>query len=197
LKIEQKFIGHLIYLELVMEYEKREINAIQKMFLMRKVQMKIKCLIGILILFAVSCKESNLKLIKRAAYPNLKEKRLGSSSYYVKLPSNIFIEEARGKEGQLGYGFWQIDSAKRYESYSGFIEVEHGKPIGSSSDVDNVIEKVRSNLLDEFVQWKIGRTETGYFEAVADHGKLKLSASSPTRAGIDSMMSIISTLSVR
>jgi hypothetical protein len=109
----------------------------------------------------------------------------------------MFIEEARGKEGQLGYGLWQIDSTKRYESSSGFIEIESGNPIGGGSDNDKLIGKVRSNLLDGTVKWKISKTETGYFSTVAYHGKLTLHADSPTRTGLDSMIAIIATLSFR
>jgi hypothetical protein len=68
-----------------------------------------------------------VKFIGAATYPNLKEERLGQSSYYVKYPSTMFIDEARGKEGQHGFGLWQIDSINRYISPSGFIEIEPGR----------------------------------------------------------------------
>lgn len=151
----------------------------------------------LLALTAISCNESNLKLIKEASYPSLKEERLGQSTYYVKIPSNMVIDEARGKEGQLGYGLYQIDSVIRYERSSGFIEIEHGDPIGGGSDDAKIIENVRSHLLDGSINWKITKTETGYFDAVAHDGKLTLSASSPTRTGLDSMIAIIATLSSR
>jgi hypothetical protein len=152
----------------------------------------------LLYLFAVSCNNSNLILIEKASYPNLKEERLGQSTYYVKFPSTMFIEEARGKEGQLGYGLWQVDSIKRYESPSGFIEIEHGKPIGWKPDCDISVEKVRSNFLDGITTWKICKNENGsYYSAITNHGKLRLEASSRTRPGLDSMIAIISTLSSR
>jgi len=159
--------------------------------------MKISFFLTSICLIAISCNESNLKLIEKASYPSLKEERLGQSKYFVKYPSSMFIEEARGKEGQLGYGLWQIDSSKWYTSYSGFIEIERGNPIGGRTDIENVIDKVRSNMLDESVKWKIGITETGYFNAAASRGKLTLTVSSSTREGIDSMIAIISTLSTR
>ena len=159
--------------------------------------MTIKIQFTLLALIAFSCNEPNLKLIEEASYPSLKEERLGQSTYYVKIPSNMFIDEARGKEGQLGYGLYQIDSIKRYERSSGFIEIEHGNPIGGGSDDDKIIEKVRSHFLDGSVKWNISKTETGYFIAVAHHGKLTLDASSPTRTGLDSMIAIITTLSSR
>ena len=148
-----------------------------------------------LLLFVVSCSESTLKFIDTASYPDLREERLGQSSYYVKIPSTMFIDEARGKEGQLGYGLWLIDSTFRYLGPNGFIEIEHGSPIGWKPDCDISIEKVRSKLLDGTVKWTICKNQTGsYFSAIAHRGGLTLSADSPTRAGLDSMIATIATL---
>lgn len=159
--------------------------------------MTTKTLIVIIITVAISCKGQDVKFIETATYSNLKEERLGQSSYYLKFPSTMFIDEARGKEGQHGFGLWQIDSITRYISPSGFIEIEPGRPIGEGSDTDETIDKVRSNLLDDTVMWRITKTETGYFEGMANHGRLTLSASSKTRTGLDSMIAIIATLSSR
>jgi hypothetical protein len=156
-----------------------------------------KALISILTLVTFSCKENNSKLIETAAYPDLKEERLGQSPYRVKIPSTMFIEEARGKEGQLGYGLWQIDSISRYTSSSAFIEIEHGRPIGGGDDGDIPTEKISSTVLGKTANWRIMRTETGYYIAVSDPGKLSLRASSPTRGGLDSMIAIVSTLSTQ
>lgn len=156
---------------------------------------KIKCLGVVLILFAISCKEPALKFIDTASYSYLKQEQLGRSIYYVKFPSTMFIDEARGKEGQLGYGLWQIDSINRYLRPSGFIEIEHGRPIGWEPDCDISIDKVRSNLLDGTIKWTICKSENGiYYSAIAKHGKVRLEASSRTRSGLDSMIAIISTL---
>jgi hypothetical protein len=156
----------------------------------------VKFFCAALILLGTSCKESNLKFIDTASYSNLKQERLGESSYYVKFPSTMFIDEARGKEGQLGYGLWEIDSVNRYVNPSGFIEIEHGRPIGWEPDCDISIDKVRSKLLDGTIKWTICKSENGnYYSAIAKHGKLRLEASSRTRSGLDSMISIIATLS--
>jgi len=158
----------------------------------------IKCFGAALILVAISCKDSTLKSIETASYSNLKEERLGQSSYYIKVPSTMFIDEARGKEGQLGYGLWQIDSINRYISPSCFIEIEHGRPIGWEPDCDISIENVRSNLLDGTIKWTICKSETGnYYSAIAYQDKLTLSASARTQSGLDSMIAIIATLSSR
>ena len=155
----------------------------------------IKYFYAFLLLLAVSCNEFALKFIDTASYPNLREERLGQSSYYVKIPSTMFIEEARGKEGQLGYGLWLTDSINRYVSPHGFIEIEHGKPIGWHPDCDISIEKVRSYLLDGTVKWTICKSQSGsYFSAIANRDELTLSAESPTLTGLDSMIAIIATL---
>lgn len=147
-------------------------------------------------LCVVSCGHSNLKLIEKASYLNLKEEQLGESGYYLKFPSTMFLEEAHGKEGQLGYGLWQVDSTNRYGSSSGFIEIEHGEPIGWKPDCDIFIQQVRSNFLDRTITWTVCKGELGnYYSAIAMHGKLSLEASSRTRSGLDSMIAILSTLS--
>lgn len=147
-------------------------------------------------LIAISCKTATMKTVEAASYPNLKEQRLGQSSYFVKFPSTMFIEEARGKEGQLGYGIWEIDSIKRHLGSSAFIEIEHGRPIGWEPDCDKSIEKVRSNLLNETIKWTVCESEArNYYSAIANHDKLFLEASSPTRSGLDSMIAIVATLS--
>ncbi|NCU05211.1 MAG: hypothetical protein GXC73_14625 [Chitinophagaceae bacterium] len=120
---------------------------------------------------------------------------MGKTEYSVKIPSTMFMEEARGKEGQLGYGLWQLDSTIRFTGISGFIEVEHGSPIGGGLHVDKIIDKARSTVLNSVVTWKINRTETGYYQANANRSKLSLQASASTREGLDSMIAIISTLS--
>lgn len=156
---------------------------------------RLRCFGALLLLLAVSCNEFALKFIDTASYSNLREERLGQSSYYVKIPSTMFIDEARGKEGQLGYGLWLIDSAKMYLGPNGFIEIEHGNPIGWEPDCDISIEKVRSKLLEGTVKWTICKSEEGnYFSAIAYWGKLFLEANSRTRTGLDSMIAIISTL---
>jgi hypothetical protein len=155
----------------------------------------VRCFTVALIMLTLSCKDSNPKFINPASYPNLKKQQLGESSYSVKYPSTMFIDEARGKEGQIGYGLWQIDSLTLYRSPSGFIEIEHGRPIGWEPDCDIPIDKVSSNFLDGTITWTICKSETGkYFSAVASRGKLSLNASSETRSGLDSMIGIISTL---
>ena len=157
--------------------------------------MTTKTLIVIIITIAISCKGQDVKFIGTATYPNLKEKRLGQSSYYVKFPSTMFIDEARGKEGQHGFGLWQIDSITRYVSPSGFIEIEPGRPIGGGPDCDISIDKAWSNFLDGTIKWTICKSENGnYYSAIAKHGELRLEASSRTRTGLDSMIAIIATL---
>jgi hypothetical protein len=145
----------------------------------------------------LSCREQTIQFIKPASYQNMKEERLGLSSYYVKFPSNFFLEEARGKEGQLGYGLWPIDSIAQLYGTDGFIEIEEGRPVTEEhSKISPFTDLVRSNLLGETVRWRL-KIDNGFFEATTNRGKLTLSASSNSRAGLDSMIAIISTLSSR
>ena len=154
--------------------------------------------ITLLFLTLASCKEPASRIVKTTPDTGLKEERLGQSGYYIKIPSTMFIEEARGKEGQHGYGLWLIDSINRYTGPHGFIETEHGRPIGGKPDCDITVEKRNSDLLGSTTEWSICRNEnSSYFSAIAYHGTLTLSASSSTRPGLDSMISIITTLTSR
>jgi len=158
----------------------------------------IRYFVIVLLLLALSCKQATVKFIETASYPNLVEGRLGQSSYYVKYPSTMFIEEARGKEGQLGYGLWPIDSISRYTSSSAFIEIEQGRPVGRELDCDISIENVRSNFLGGTIRWSVCKSENEkYYTAIASKGKLRLSVNSKTRFGLDSMIAIVATLTLR
>lgn len=151
-----------------------------------------------LFLLTTSCNQTDLKFIEASSQSDLKKERLGESTYYVKFPSSMFIEETRGKEGQLGYGLWLLDTANRYTYPSGFIEIEHGRPHGWKPDCDKTIGKVRSSLFDGTVKWDICKSDaSNYYSAIAYKGSLTLSATSRTQAGLDSMISIIATLSLK
>jgi hypothetical protein len=143
-----------------------------------------------------SCDNPSLNLIKPATYADLQEHKLGASDYSVRLPTTMFLDEARGKEGQLGYGIYVTDTNTWLQSSSGFIEIEQGRPIGGGrlDEGDKLVDKVQSPIFGKNVKWKIYLTESGYFFAAARRNGLLLTADSRTREGIDSMISIISTL---
>jgi hypothetical protein len=121
------------------------------------------------------------------------EVRLGESNYFIQLPDTFIISEARGKEGQLGYNIIPKDTSS---TMYGFIEIRHGNPIGKISLFDGPPKEVISSyLLGKKVEWKIYKTETGYFDASTNEkGDLNANASSKNRNQIDSLVYIISTL---
>jgi hypothetical protein len=121
------------------------------------------------------------------------EKRLGESHYFIQLPDIFNISETRGKEGQLGYNVIHKDTSS---TMFGFIEIKHGNPIEDNSLYDGEPNEIISSyLLDKKVEWKIYKTETGFFDArTNEKGDLNANASSKDRNEIDSLVSIISTL---
>ena len=121
------------------------------------------------------------------------ETRLGESNYYIQLPGDFDISEARGKEGQLGYNITPKDSTS---TMFGFIEIKAGNPIGNNPPDDgSTNEIVASYLLDKKVQWKVHKTETGYYEAFTNEpGDINARASSKNRYEIDLFISIVKTL---
>jgi len=154
-------------------------------------------LLSVLFFAVVSCKEPKIRFVETAKYQNLREEKLGESTYYLKIPSTMFLDEARGKEGQLGYGLWLIDSTNRYTGSNAFIELESGNGIGDNgSIISPYTELARTHLLGKTVKWRISK-EDKYLYATANFGKLTLSASSRTREGLDSMIGIVATLSLR
>jgi len=120
--------------------------------------------------------------------------RLGVSQYVLNHPANMFLEEARGKEGQLGYGLWLKDSVTRFSEINGFIEIKHGKGIGSAENDGPAIEVVKTLVLNKPALWPVIQTETGYFTSYVKVAGLSFSASAPRRTALDSVIAILSTL---
>ncbi len=83
--------------------------------------------------------------------------RLGESPYYLNLPANYRIEEARGKEGQVGYNILSADTAS---TMHGFIEIEKGHSIMNDTTGKDYSNSV---FLNKQITWKISTfEETGY-----------------------------------
>jgi hypothetical protein len=134
--------------------------------------------------------KDQLPFIKANTKGNLKEKRLGESNYYLMLPINFELSEARGKEGGLGYNIIPRDPSS---TILGFIEIEHGNPMGGPLFPQSKFF-AKSNLLDKIVEWEINK-EGGYYYAFSKkNGNLSATAFSQNLNEIDSLISIISTL---
>ncbi len=141
----------------------------------------------------ISCRNVKTNPLDYIKYKKLKPAHLGNSRYYLFLPPDKFIEEAHGKEGQSGYGIWDVDSIARYAKASGFIEIKEGRG-HSKGSFGKPEEKIKAPMFDYDVIWKIDRLESGWFEAAARYKKLSFRANSLTRRGLDSIITIISTL---
>jgi hypothetical protein len=148
--------------------------------------------IAMLTLFS-GCRSKNLPFMSVVSKTNSHEVQLGTSNYYVLLPSNFTISEARGKEGQLGYNIISKDTSS---TKFGFIEIRRGRPIGG--DLYNKANSelfVKTRLADKKVQWKITTTENGYYQAfTSENGDLNAQVSSKLRTDIDTLVSIIASL---
>ena len=160
---------------------------------LQNARFKIKLLVvSCSILLIDSCQENQIPFIEPAHGSNLKEFRLGESDYYLNLPDNLRLLEARGKEGQLGYNIIPKDT---FSTMFAFIEIVPGKPIGDLSEDRSATAFAQSYLSNKKVKWKIHKTETGYFDSFStENGDLSARASSRKRTEIDSLISIIATL---
>lgn len=139
-----------------------------------------------------SCQDNGLPVIEQTETNNIKEVKLGESNYYLKLPNGFELYEAKGKEGQLGYG---INSSDSITGMHGFVEIEPGNPIGGRYQDGEGSEKYkRSNFLNTMVTWKIYQTETKWFIAYTKKGDISAEASAKNKDEIDSLIGIIATL---
>jgi hypothetical protein len=153
-------------------------------------------LLSVFLLAIAGCNSTPLRIVPAMKMQNLIEQRLGSSSYYISRPKDMYIYEARGKEGQLGYGLDNIDSSQRYGN-SYFVELERGNPIGNEIEKAHRIQFVQSTILGKQVVWKVYKTETNYFIAHAALKELRFTASGLSTEGLDSMIAFASTLTLR
>jgi hypothetical protein len=122
-----------------------------------------------------------------------KEVRLGESKYFIVLPSDLIMTEARGKEGQLGYDF--TPRSKNSDIF-GFIEIRHGDPIGGQDVFSSL--KVKDSLYASFLGtrtlWLIKETPAGLI-ATTQNGNVSAHIIAKDRKNVDRMMMIFSTLS--
>jgi hypothetical protein len=153
-------------------------------------------LLSVFLLAIAGCNSTPLRIVPAIKMQNLNEQRIGSSSYYISRPKDMYIYEARGKEGQLGYGVDKIDSSQRYRN-SYFVELEHGNPIGNEIENSHTIQSVQSTILGKQVVWKVYKTETNYFIAHARLKKLRFTADALSTESLDSMIAFASTLSLK
>jgi hypothetical protein len=152
--------------------------------------LKISVLSLFFILLNSSC-QPNKKLPIIEPDLNHPEQQLGVSSFYLKLPPGFRLEEATGKEGQLGYDIIPLDSAS---TLFGSVEIQQGRPIGGANLYDNPKRYARSLFLGKETIWKMEQTETGYFVAYTRKEGISAEASSKNKKGLDSLISIIATL---
>lgn len=149
-------------------------------------------LFTILLLVFASCGgEQPLQNIAAAVNSSFKESRLGESNYYVSIPDNYQINEARGKEGQLGYSIIPNDGES---GAHGFIEIRRGYPIGVEPS-KTAKTFATSKLAGNDVVWFYDQTETGYFNAFTnERGDLNAKASSKELSEVEVIISIIANL---
>jgi hypothetical protein len=141
----------------------------------------------------VGCQTQNMPFISAIHKQGLNEVRLGSSNYFLLLPNDFEVSEARGKEGQLGYNIVPKDTSS---TMFGFVEIRRGRPIGGDLHDDINSKPFAETILgNKKVQWKITTTETGYYQAfTSENGDLNAHVSSKARADIDTLVSIIASL---
>jgi hypothetical protein len=160
-----------------------------------------KCLLAALVIsFIISCSTSRHAYIEKPL-PEIKiglgsnEVKLGDSKFYIIVPDNYKVIEARGKEGQHGFHLTLKNTSP--QTY-GFIEIAHGYPIFDSTENDCKNSKfyTQSILLHTQVTWTICNRGNKFFDVQTNVNKdIMAFAYSDKKNDIDSLISIIGTLS--
>ena len=148
---------------------------------------------AILLFASSSCGHKPVPVIEPRVSSDLRDFPLGNSGYRMRLPYHYHLEEANGKEGQLGY---HIITGDPRSTTSAFIEIRKGMPV--VGEVRTLVPGdvfAKAYLLDRQVEWRIDSLETGYYEAFT-RGSDDLNAhiSAKDRNEIDQMVSLIATL---
>jgi hypothetical protein len=151
---------------------------------------------GVFLFFFVACHTAKPTRELTIVLTGLHPEKLGATGYVVNIPSNMYVEEARGKEGQLGYDILSNDSIYQLQKPSALIEVERGRPIGGRQHADDgkLTGYIQSIVFGKKTKWSLRLSETKYYTAYATRNGLSFYAESSTTEGIDSMIAIVGTL---
>lgn len=118
---------------------------------------------------------------------------LGHSNYYIRLPEDIEMAEAKGLSGQPGYSFHPKQSDF---SSLGFISVDSGGLSGvrdASACPVRKTDVVYARLLDDQVRWVI-EDRGRFLDATTSLGKVSANIYTKDRKYIDRMIDVFSTL---
>jgi hypothetical protein len=118
--------------------------------------------------------------------------QLGDSRYYIILPGDFKITEARGKEGQLGYNILPKDPT--ISGTMGFIEIEKGFPIGGHIESTGTKEYLAADFLGKKIMWAIEVTETARFIGQTPPGNISAWATAKEKSDVVRLIRICSTL---
>ncbi len=116
---------------------------------------------------------------------------LENTGFSVQIPDSFRIEEANGKEGQLGFSIIPLNENS---SIHGFIEILKGNP--HLADDKTKKEVFCTSVLNgKPVTWSIYKTETDFFYAESSEvGELSATAVSNDKTEVELLIRIISTL---
>ena len=148
--------------------------------------------------FACQNKTKKIRLLDSNGFV---ETKLGNSGYLVKHPNTmqLDISELQYAKDYPTFLFCKQDGS--LIPYSNAFAIGFEVPDSNHSlgfDLP-VFEKVRSEVLGTVIDWNIRKNDTGhtYFVADARLRDMKFVATAVTQTGIDSMISLVSTLSSR
>lgn len=116
-----------------------------------------KIVLGSVLLFSIVALFSSCNNLKYKAdesfLKNLKENRLGNTSYYISLPDDYILKESIGPDFNVYY-FYSSDTTNK-KAFSGGIYFG-GYPSEFKADADSYkTEKISGKLLDRKINWTV------------------------------------------
>ena len=154
--------------------------------------------IFIIIQILLSGCQTKSKMIDSLDSIEFSKTKLRNSGYFVKHPTTMQLSVDEW------YHSWQDSSfvickPDSLPPYSNTFGIRLGCPDSAKFmgwDLP-IIARVQSQVLGSIIDWSIRKSDTGYFVADARRRDMKFVATSVTQPGIDSMIALVSTLSLR
>jgi hypothetical protein len=151
--------------------------------------------ISLILLFLVSCNDRStaLRQVELLNETHSKQWRLEETDYFINFGDNFrFENNGFGKEGQKTYVIVAKDSASNMLVS---IEIDEGQQLlDRGVNWGTIIDTLESTLLKRKVFWKVYKSQTKSYVAELSSGKIWVNVFSKDQKGIDSLISIVATL---
>ena len=137
-------------------------------------------------------------MITPAHLKQFSETRLGKSGYLIKHPESMRLSVSEFSKESSGHSFC-FSKQESLNPYSDAFCISWQLPDSIQTigfDLP-VTQRIRTQVLGEFVDWSVRKSISGYFVADARVYDWRFLATAVSQAGLDSMIALASTLYFR